>query len=190
MNREVHARIWERPGVKLLRATRQALHFCDVRVMSDLPTASGHCTALVAISHAAAIPQPPVGRSNWHHSVQTNIGPAHSISPAGKRQYVVFLALVLSEKLRRRSAAYQRIAIAGSGALQIPGHYNRRRVCRLADGGAQLRGGLNANASSQRSIVKAGRLRSGASHRGPNDNFAVVVAQVVKTHPLLYRVCG
>jgi hypothetical protein len=63
------------------------------RTMSDLP-ASGHCNALVVISHAAAIPQPPVGRSNWHHSVQTNIGPAHSIPPAGKRQYVVFLAFV------------------------------------------------------------------------------------------------
>ena len=48
----------------------------------------------IAISHAAAIPHPPIGRSNSHHSVQTHIDPAHSIAPAGKRQYVVFLALV------------------------------------------------------------------------------------------------
>jgi len=48
---------------------------------------------LIATSHLAAIPQPPVGGSNWHYSVQSLICSAHAISPSGERQYVVFLAL-------------------------------------------------------------------------------------------------
>src|SRR6266568_8782662 len=37
MNREVHVRFWERPEVKLLRATRQNRPTGDVRVESGLP---------------------------------------------------------------------------------------------------------------------------------------------------------
>jgi len=36
MSREVHVRFWERPGVKVLRATRHSLHFGSVS-MSGLP---------------------------------------------------------------------------------------------------------------------------------------------------------
>ena len=37
MTREGHARFWERPEVKFLRATRQSLPKCDVRVTSACP---------------------------------------------------------------------------------------------------------------------------------------------------------
>ena len=37
MNREVHARFWERAEVKFLRATRHERRFCDVCGTSALP---------------------------------------------------------------------------------------------------------------------------------------------------------
>src|SRR5712691_5403333 len=37
MNREVHVRFWERPEVKVLRATRQSRTFQPRRSMSGLP---------------------------------------------------------------------------------------------------------------------------------------------------------
>jgi hypothetical protein len=37
MNREVHVRFWESPEVKVLRATRQSLHFVRVPLLPVLP---------------------------------------------------------------------------------------------------------------------------------------------------------
>ena len=37
VNREVHARFWERPGVKFLRATRQSRHHDRAAMTSGLP---------------------------------------------------------------------------------------------------------------------------------------------------------
>ncbi len=46
MNREVHVRFWERPEVKVLRATRHSRRFRDVRAVAALPsTTAVTCSA-------------------------------------------------------------------------------------------------------------------------------------------------
>ena len=55
VNREVHARFWERAEVRFLRATRQSRRFRPVRATSALPLPAQPVDATQALNLAAGV---------------------------------------------------------------------------------------------------------------------------------------
>ena len=43
--------------------------------------------------YVPALPQPPMGRTNWYHPIEAYIDPAHALPPTWKCQHVVFTTI-------------------------------------------------------------------------------------------------